>query len=469
MPRVQLVTTASTLHGVARLGARLAQQAVVTSMEDEDGESTNSPDLWWKLGVSVVLILLGGVFAGLTLGLMGLDELNLRVLSSASEDEKEKKNANKVLMLLQGRRHWLLVSLLLSNVVVNESLPIFLDSAIGGGIAAVAISTTMIVIFGIIPQALCARYGLSVGAKCAPFVRVLMWILSPIAYPTAKLLDWVLGAQETNTYKKAELRSFLQFHRQGEEPLRDDEIAILNGVLSLNEQKVTDIMTPMKDVFTLSQDDVLDHEMVDKLVLSGYSRIPVYKTNEPGNFVGLLILKKLLRYDPHENKRVGDFALSLLPEAGEGVNCFQALDYFQTGRAHLLLISKNPGHAGGAIGVVTLEDVIEEILQEEVVDETDRYESNRGKRRAKRASTAEIMKGIIERNLASRQAGPRPQRTFSAGTTTTLNTGRDESLRSRPGSEVSGSYRSEITENSPLRPENGRVTPTPGGYGGTAS
>ena len=75
----------------------------------------------------------------------------------------------------------------------------------------------------------------------------------PIAYPTAKLLDYVLGQDEGgNHYKKAELKSFLQFHRQGQEPLRDDEITILNGVLSLNEKSVDAIMTPMKARFSHS-------------------------------------------------------------------------------------------------------------------------------------------------------------------------------------------------------------------------
>lgn len=70
--------------------------------------------------------------------------------------------------------------------------------------------------------------------------------LAPIAWPIAKLLDYVLGHNEISTYKKAELKSFLQFHRSGEEPLRDDEISILNGVLELNTKNVETIMTPMK-------------------------------------------------------------------------------------------------------------------------------------------------------------------------------------------------------------------------------
>ena len=69
---------------------------------------------------------------------------------------------------------------------------------------------------------------------------------APIAWPIAKLLDYILGANETHTYKKAELKSFLQFHRQGQEPLQDDEISILNGVLELGNKRAETIMTPMK-------------------------------------------------------------------------------------------------------------------------------------------------------------------------------------------------------------------------------
>ncbi|KAL5518448.1 hypothetical protein ACEPAH_130 [Sanghuangporus vaninii] len=391
------------LHRLGRAVATptLQVRMVSTFAGGEPEEEPGSTGFWMQLLFSCILVLLGGVFAGLTIGLMGLDDLHLRVLSTSSDDDVERKNASKVLSLLRKGRHWVLVVLLLGNVIVNESLPIFLDSAIGGGVAAVIISTALI--GAVIPQAVCARYGLSIGAKCAPLVLGLMYILAPIAYPTAKLLDYVLGANEEHTYKKAELRSFLQFHRQGEEPLRDDEIAILNGVLELNTKTLVEIMTPIQDVVTLSADAVLDHTLVDKILVSGYSRFPVHEPGHPKSFVGLLLIKKLLSYDPSEEKKVSDLPLSILPEAGVDINCFQALDYFQTGRAHLLLVSKTPGVPGGALGVVTLEDIIEEIIAEEIVDEFDRYEDNHSKRMAKRKGTAEVMKGIVEH--VKRRAG----------------------------------------------------------------
>jgi metal transporter CNNM len=376
----------------------LGKPILERTMQDEEAEPVGSSSFWWKIGVSIGLVLLGGLFAGLTLGLMGLDELHLRVLATSSSSPKEKKNAQKVLRLLNRGKHWVLVVLLLSNTVINESLPIFLDSAIGGGVAAILISTTAILIFGeVIPQSVCSRYGLSIGAAASPFVLVLMYLFSPIAWPTAKVLDWVLGEEGGNTYSKPELRTFLQFHRTAEHALRDDEISILNGVLSLGEKKVTEIMTPMKDVLTLSADTILDHSMVDHILTSGYSRIPIHDPRNEVNFIGFLLIKKLLTYDPEDALPISHFPLSILPEAGPKISCFQALDYFQTGRAHLLLISEHPGEPRGAIGVVTLEDIIEEIIEEEIVDETDQYESMHTKRKARRQSTVSIMRGIVER------------------------------------------------------------------------
>ncbi|KAL0950527.1 hypothetical protein HGRIS_007335 [Hohenbuehelia grisea] len=126
---------------------------------EEPEEEIGSPGFWWKIVISGVLVVAGGVFAGLTLGLMGLDELHLRVLSASSDDYREKRNAQKVLHLMEKGRHWVLVVLLLGNVIINESLPIFLDSALGGGIAAVAISTVAIVIFGCVLKCrLCQRH-----------------------------------------------------------------------------------------------------------------------------------------------------------------------------------------------------------------------------------------------------------------------------------------------------------------------
>lgn len=68
-----------------------------------------SANFYFHIGISVALVLLGGVFAGLTLGLMGLDELHLRVLRTSSDDPKERENAASVLKLLSKGRHWVLV------------------------------------------------------------------------------------------------------------------------------------------------------------------------------------------------------------------------------------------------------------------------------------------------------------------------------------------------------------------------
>lgn len=93
-------------------------------------------EYWAYMISSILLVLLGGVFSGLTLGLMGQDEVHLRVLAQ-SGSASERRASKTVLNLLARGKHWLLVTLLLSNVVTNETLPVILDRFLGGGAAAV--------------------------------------------------------------------------------------------------------------------------------------------------------------------------------------------------------------------------------------------------------------------------------------------------------------------------------------------
>lgn len=316
---------------------------------------------WWKLGLSGMLVLLGGVFAGLTLGLMGLDLVNLQgqstrspkaefitlcglradfylrihIVLSTSGDEQERKDATKVMRLLERGRHWVLVVLLLSNVVVNESLREFAppnlrshleqdlmkctpcsqpsSSTVSSAAASepsssrrpssssLVKSSRSVRIPGLVrapfncvltecaSAAICARYGLRIGAVAAPFVLALMYIEFPIAYPIAKLLDRLLGEEQGVTYKKAELKTFVGLHRQfGEETLNDDEVTIISSVLELGDKSVAQIMTPLEDIYSLPVDTKLSQTVVDQILASGHSRIPIHAPGNPTDFVGML-------------------------------------------------------------------------------------------------------------------------------------------------------------------------------------
>lgn len=118
-------------------------QSLYDVAEEPDPKSPKDPSLWIYLAVAAALVLLGGAFAGLTIALMGQDEVYLQVIQDSGEGS-EKKNAGKVLGLLKRGKHWVLVTLLLSNVITNETLPIVLDRSLGGGWPAVLGSTVLI-------------------------------------------------------------------------------------------------------------------------------------------------------------------------------------------------------------------------------------------------------------------------------------------------------------------------------------
>lgn len=135
--------------------------------------------------------------SGLIVGYLSIDTLLLE-LKVIGGTEKEKRNASKVIPILNNR-HWLLVSLLIMNTASMEALPIFLDK-IFSEVVAIIISVTLVLIFGdVIPQALCTGPSqVSIAASLSWLVYIIMYLTSPISYPLALLLDVCFGKHGKN-------------------------------------------------------------------------------------------------------------------------------------------------------------------------------------------------------------------------------------------------------------------------------
>ncbi|KAI0338101.1 DUF21-domain-containing protein [Trametopsis cervina] len=329
------------------------------------------------------LVLLSGVFAGLTLGYMSLDETQLNVLSISGTPE-QKMYANKIKPIRKDG-HRLLVTLLLANMIVNETLPVISDPVLGGGFQSVVVSTVLIVIFAeIIPQSLCTRYGLYFGAKMAGPVRVLLWTLGLVAWPIAKLIEFVLGPHHGIIYRRAELKELIAMHSSAGEhggDLKKDTVTIIGGALDLQEKVVKQAMTPIEDVFMLSLDAKLDYETLRKVCLTGHSRIPVYemvevpastmvihgadgesstaangeessaggrhiasltqgKTVRVKKIVGILLVKQCVLLDPKDATPVRKIPLNKVPFVPNNEPLLGILDKFQEGRSHMAIVSR---------------------------------------------------------------------------------------------------------------------------------
>lgn len=200
-------------------------------------------------------------------------------------------------------------------------------------------------------------------------VLLMMYLMAPVAWPTAKLLDWILGEDHGTVYKKSGLKTLVTLHHNmgpQAQRLNEDEVTIIGAVLELKEKPVHDVMTPMDDVFVLSEEAVLNEEMIDMILSAGYSRIPIHEAGNPTNYIGMLLVKILITYDPEDCRKVREFPLATLPETRPETSCLDIINFFQEGKSHMVLVSESPGDDHGALGVVTLEDVIEELIGEYV-------------------------------------------------------------------------------------------------------
>ncbi|XP_023223767.1 metal transporter CNNM4-like [Centruroides sculpturatus] len=363
--------------------------------------------LWVQIVLIILLLLLSGLFSGLNLGLMALDKNELRVIENCGT-ETEKKYA-RTISPLRKRGNYLLCSLLLGNVLVNSTLTILLDDLTSGIIAVIG-STISIVLFGeIIPQAICSRHGLAIGAQTVLITKFFMIATFPLSFPISKILDFVLGEEIGNVYDRERLMEFIKVTKDYNQ-LENEEVNIISGALGLKNKTVADVMTKVEDVFMISHDAILDFETMSEIMKQGYTRIPVYESNK-NNIVALLFTKDLAFIDPDDNtplRTVCEFYNHPITYVFEDETLDTMLDEFKKGNCHMALVRRVNNESDldpfyEMSGVVTLEDVLEELLQSEIVDETDILTDNRRKQRRKETQLKQDFSDFAK--LGSEQQG----------------------------------------------------------------
>ncbi len=311
----------------------------------------------------VLLISMSALCSGLNIGFMSLDLHDLERKAKLGN-----KHARRILPLRRNS-HLTLAGILLANVGAVSATSLVMEHQLNGIIAGV-LSTLLIVTFGeILPQAFFTRNSLLFSSRLVPLMRLMIIVTYPVSKPLQLLLDRLFGDEKHSLQSRHELGIMISEHLgTSESELDEDEVEIIRGALQLSEKRVRDIMTPIAQVHWLAPDTTLDDDKVNDIMSTGKSRLPVFNRRHTTCF-GILLVKDLVNIDFDEVRpRVDE--LSLYP--AQAVGSMTALDTmfrkFIVSGIHLVPVEKDDT----IVGIVTIEDLIEEIVGREIEDETDR-------------------------------------------------------------------------------------------------
>ena len=327
------------------------------------------------------LIILSAFFSGSETSLTSASKPRMHNLARTG-----KKNA-KIFEELFRNKEMLICTILFANNLVN-----ILASAIAtkilieltnneGVLYATIIMTLMILIFGeLIPKTLALSKADQFALKIAPFMKVLVYILYPLTVTlnfVATSILKIFGVnylnfkkEEVSEKREEELRGAIDLH--GEDSSKDEK-NMLKSILDLDDITVGSIMIPRKDIFSLSSNTKYN-ELITKLNNSPHSRIPIWEKN-PENIIGIFHIRKLIEIKVDEPKTFNIKSLCQKPWfIPESTRLDNQLLEFKRRKEHFSIVVDEYGEF---LGIVTLEDIIEEIVGE-IDDEHDVLKISKG-------------------------------------------------------------------------------------------
>lgn len=320
--------------------------------------------------VAGLLLAFGAIFSGLNIGLMMVRPAELK-RKAAHGDKVAAK-------LYQYRKNgtYLIVCILLGGTAVVSALSLVLES-IAGGLAAGIITTGLVTVFGeIVPQTIFVQRGYRFSRHFFWLLNIIFYLFWPVAKPLTMLLDRILGKELPTVFTREELTHLIDEHAKehGDTSGIDiDESRIVNGALQYSQTPSQDVMTPLDEVITVEADDEIDAALLSRLKRYGHSRFPVYD-KEQNDYVGILYMKDILGEElPVPVSHVYRDRIFDIPHDSP---LDTVLSRFIQTKSHLFMVRRDEDADGadksdGTIGIITLEDVIEKILNRQIADEFD--------------------------------------------------------------------------------------------------
>lgn len=318
------------------------------------------------------LLIMSGVFSGAEIALFSLSDVRIRALVD------EKRKGSRALADLKDDPETLLITILVGNNVANigaASVATYAATqafgSAGVGIAT-GVMTILVLFFGeIAPKSFAARNAVQLSLLSAPPLRALRRILTPVIVPLDRLLDLVLPQRgpAVPAVTRREIRAMASMgHQAGE--IEEHERRMVERGFTLDRRRAWEIMTPRVEVFAWS-DTLTLAEVAAELPDVRYTRIPVYE-GSLDHVTGVLYLRDAYQALLHGQRDVELARLAREPLfVPESVSLLELLEQFRTRRVHLGIVVDEHG---GVDGIVSLEDILEELVGE-IVDETDEPET----------------------------------------------------------------------------------------------
>jgi Mg2+/Co2+ transporter CorB len=332
----------------------------------------------------MLLTLCAIIFLLLLSAFFSASETSLTVASRAAMHQLEQKGSLRARLVnrLNERRGQLISTILIANNLVNILASALATSVLiamfgEAGVAyATAVMTVLIVIFGeIFPKSYALRNSEKMALGVAPIMRPIVRFLSPVTWltdnivrGTMRLVGIKMSPGDAIIPSSEELRGAIELHK-GEDEVIQQERAMLRSVLDMSQVEVGEIMMHRRTIVRLNADDPPE-TILEQVLANPHTRLPLWR-GEPDNIIGVVHVRdilKALRANNGQTPTLDIVALASPPWfVPETTTLLDQLHAFRARHEHFALVIDE---YGSLLGVVTLEDIIEEIVGD-ITDEFD--------------------------------------------------------------------------------------------------